>query len=115
MLGRVDDDELRWLYGACRGLVAASYEDFGLTPVEAAAFGSPTAALALGRLPRHHRRGRDRAVFFDQPDPGRHRRRGRRARPPHGRRSALGGHAGRYSPDRFLASVAAVVDERSRL
>ena len=29
-------------------LVAASYEDFGLTPVEAAGFGKPTAALRLG-------------------------------------------------------------------
>jgi glycosyltransferase involved in cell wall biosynthesis len=28
--------------------VSASYEDFGLTPVEAAAFGRPTAALRSG-------------------------------------------------------------------
>ena len=48
VLGRVADEELRWLYAACLGLVAASYEDFGLTPIEAAAFGRPTAALRWG-------------------------------------------------------------------
>ncbi len=48
LLGAVDDATLRWLYRSCRGLVAASYEDFGLTPIEAAAFGKPTAALRWG-------------------------------------------------------------------
>ncbi|MEK8227828.1 glycosyltransferase [Oerskovia sp. M15] len=31
LLGRVDDPELRWLYRHCAMLVAASYEDFGLS------------------------------------------------------------------------------------
>ena len=44
----IDDAELRWLYANCRALVAPSYEDFGLTPVEAAAFGKPTVALRAG-------------------------------------------------------------------
>jgi glycosyltransferase involved in cell wall biosynthesis len=47
-VGAVDDDELRWLYANCCVLVAASYEDFGLTPVEAAGFGKPSAALRFG-------------------------------------------------------------------
>ena len=47
-VGVVDDEALRWLYANCRGLVAASYEDFGLTPVEAAAFGRPSAVLRYG-------------------------------------------------------------------
>lgn len=48
LLGGVSDGELRWLYDHCLGLVAASYEDFGLTPLEAAAFGKPVAALHAG-------------------------------------------------------------------
>ena len=47
-VGTVDDDELRWLYANTRGTVAAAYEDFGLTPLEAAAFGRPSAVLAAG-------------------------------------------------------------------
>ncbi len=48
VLGAVSDPELRWLYRNTAGLVAAAFEDFGLTPLEAAAFGRPTAALRAG-------------------------------------------------------------------
>ena len=68
VLGRVDDASLRWLYGSSTGLVAASYEDFGLTPVEAAAFGKPTAALRWGGFLDTTVEG-ETGVFFDQPDP----------------------------------------------
>ncbi len=46
--GRVDDAELRWLYRNAALLVAASYEDYGLTPLEAGAFGVPVVALHDG-------------------------------------------------------------------
>ncbi|MFV2144766.1 glycosyltransferase [Isoptericola sp. G70] len=46
--GRVDDAELRWLYRHCALLLAASYEDFGLSPLEAAAFGRPAVVLGAG-------------------------------------------------------------------
>ena len=48
LLGRVSDDELRWLYANAAALVAVSYEDLGLTPVEAALFGTPSLALRFG-------------------------------------------------------------------
>ena len=82
-LGRVDDDELRWLYGACLGLVAASYEDFGLTPVEAAAFGRPTAALRWGGFLDTIVEG-ETGVLLRRARARSHRRRRRRAgrRPP---------------------------------
>jgi glycosyltransferase involved in cell wall biosynthesis len=48
LTGTVDDAQLRWLYANARGLVAASYEDFGLTPLEAGTFGKPTVALRRG-------------------------------------------------------------------
>jgi glycosyltransferase involved in cell wall biosynthesis len=47
-LEAVEDDELRWLYASCVGLLALSHEDFGLTPIEAASFGKPTLALRDG-------------------------------------------------------------------
>lgn len=68
VLGRVVDDELRWLYAHSRGLVAASYEDYGLTPLEAAAFGKPTAALGFGGFLDTIRDGVT-GVFFDRPEP----------------------------------------------
>ena len=66
--GSVGDAKLRWLYQNTRGLVAASYEDFGLTPVEAAAFGKPTAALRFGGFLDTIREGAT-GLFFEQPTP----------------------------------------------
>ena len=65
---RVSDAELRWLYSSCRALVAASYEDFGLTPLEAAAFGKPAAVLRWGGFLDTVVEG-ETGVFFDSPAP----------------------------------------------
>ena len=48
LLGNVNDRELRWLYGHARALIAPAFEDYGLTPLEAASFGTPTLALRRG-------------------------------------------------------------------
>ncbi len=47
-LGTVDDATLRWCYDNCSAHVAMSHEDYGLSPLEAAAFGRPTVALRGG-------------------------------------------------------------------
>jgi len=47
-LGVTSDEELRWLYANSRCLLAAAHEDYGLTPLEAAAFGTPVAVLRKG-------------------------------------------------------------------
>lgn len=65
-LGSVDDSELRWLYESCSSLVAASYEDYGLTPLEAAAFGKPSAVLRWGGFLDTVVEG-ETGVFFDEP------------------------------------------------
>jgi glycosyltransferase involved in cell wall biosynthesis len=64
--GQVTDPQLRWLYANCQGLVAASHEDFGLTPVEAGTFGKPTAALRWGGFLDTVDEGRS-GVFFNEP------------------------------------------------
>jgi len=46
--GRVSDEQLRWLYANCACLVSAAREDFGLTPVEAALYGKPSAVVRAG-------------------------------------------------------------------
>ncbi|MHB1487150.1 MAG: glycosyltransferase [Acidimicrobiales bacterium] len=47
-LGFVTEAELRWLYTNCTALITVSSEDFGLTPLEANAFGKPVIALRQG-------------------------------------------------------------------
>lgn len=47
-LGEVKEEELRWLYANAQALTSVSHEDFGLTPVEANAFGTPALVLRAG-------------------------------------------------------------------
>lgn len=68
LLGVVPDAELRWLYRNAAALVAASYEDYGLSPLEAGAFGRPSVVLRQGGFldtVAEHETG----VFFDHPTP----------------------------------------------
>ena len=66
LIGTVNEAELRWLYAHSRALVAASYEDFGLTPVEALAFGKPSVVLRYGGF-RETVLEWETGVFFDEP------------------------------------------------
>ena len=63
LLGAVSDEELRWLYRESIATVAASYEDFGLTPLEAAGFGRPSAVLRWGGFLDTVVEGLDRPVL----------------------------------------------------
>ena len=44
----ISDAQLRWLYANCSAVIAASHEDFGLTPVEGYTFGKPAVCLRAG-------------------------------------------------------------------
>jgi glycosyltransferase involved in cell wall biosynthesis len=67
LLGSVTDPQLRWLYRNALALVAAAYEDYGLAPLEAAAFGRPTVALRDGGFLDTLDEGVT-GEFFDEPE-----------------------------------------------
>lgn len=64
-LGRVSDAELRWLYANADYLVGAAHEDFGLTPIEANAFGTPALVLRRGGYLETVQEGVN-GLFFDE-------------------------------------------------
>lgn len=66
-LKNLTDAELGWLYAGCAGVVAASHEDYGLTPIEAAAHGKPSAVLRWGGFIDTVQEGVT-GVFFDAPE-----------------------------------------------
>jgi len=66
LFSNLTDARLRWLYANCQALVAASFEDFGLTPLEAGSFGRPTIALRWGGFLDTVEPGVS-GLFFDQP------------------------------------------------
>jgi glycosyltransferase involved in cell wall biosynthesis len=68
MLSDLTDGQMSWLYEHCRALVAASYEDFGLTPIEAGLRGRPSVALRWGGFLDTVDEGVS-GVYFDQPEP----------------------------------------------
>lgn len=63
------DSELAWLYHHCQALIAVGYEDYGLTPIEAAAAGKPSIVLNWGGYLDTMIDGKT-AIFVDTPKPG---------------------------------------------
>jgi glycosyltransferase involved in cell wall biosynthesis len=110
VLGRVSDTNLRWLYASCLGLLAASYEDFGLTPVEAASFGKPTAALRWGGFLDTIVEGTT-GIFFDQPRPSAIAEAVGRLSQTTWNATTLVDHAELFSAERFAHRINQVVDE----
>lgn len=69
MVKDLTDGQIRWLYANCEAVVSASYEDFGLTPIEAAIFGKPSVVLRWGGFLDTIVEGRT-GVYFDEPEKG---------------------------------------------
>ena len=99
-LGEVEDASLRWLYANSSGLIAASREDFGLTPIEAASFGKPVAALRWGGFLDTVTPGT--GVFFDAPNAPLIARAVERLSEKAWDERAIREHAHAFSEDRFV-------------
>lgn len=108
LLGTVPDEPLRWAYAACTGVIAASYEDFGLTPLEAAAFGKPAAVLRFGGYLDTVREG-ETGIFFDEPAAHRIAQSVAEVRARAWDGDVLRAHADRYSEARFIERLRALV------
>jgi glycosyltransferase involved in cell wall biosynthesis len=108
LLSGLTDAQLRWLYANAGALMAASYEDFGLTPLEAASFGKPTIALRWGGFLDTVDPDRT-GLFFEEPTAG-----AIAAAVGEGARhawdaEAIRAHAATFAPDRFRARVHEIV------
>jgi len=68
MLKNLTDGQIRWLYAHCTAVLSASYEDFGLTPIEAATYGKPAIVLRWGGFLDTIKEG-ETGVYFDEPEP----------------------------------------------
>jgi glycosyltransferase involved in cell wall biosynthesis len=108
ILGDVDDASLRWLYANANALVAASREDFGLTPIEAASFGKPVAALRWGGF--LDTVGPENGVFFDAPEPRAIAGSVSQVLAAEWNESAIRDHAAQFSEARFIAQMRELVE-----
>jgi glycosyltransferase involved in cell wall biosynthesis len=107
LLGGVTDAQLRWLYRESSALVAASHEDFGLTPLEAATFGKPSSVLRWGGFLDTVVEG-ETGIFFDSPTPDSVAESVRELRGAGWRADAIREHASRFSEARFVLRIRAI-------
>ncbi|WP_407316536.1 glycosyltransferase [Isoptericola halotolerans] len=114
LLGRVDDESLRWLYRNAAMLVAASHEDYGLSPLEAGAFGHPSVVLRDGGYLDTVVEGVN-GVFFDAPRSDLVAEAVQVAADVRWDDSGLAAHVDRFSLPRFVARMRAVVAEQRAL
>lgn len=112
-LERVSDAQLRWLYANAAVLVAASYEDYGLTPLEAAALGTPAAVLRFGGFLDTVVEGQT-GEFFSSPRPEEIAAAISRLLASPLEVHALQAHAARYDEGHFIARLREIVDEAVR-
>lgn len=112
LVGRVSDAQLKWLYSNTAGLVAASYEDFGLSPLEAGSFGRPTAALRDGGYLDTVIENTN-GVFFDSADAPAIAAAVERMLRATWSAPAIRKHAAGFSEERFAARLHAVVAEEA--
>mgnify|MGYP001827614430 CR=1 FL=1 len=113
LVGSVSDDELCWLYQNCSVLVAAAFEDFGLTPLEAAAHGRPTVALRAGGYLDTVEEGLT-GLFFESLAHGDVISAVEKALASDWDPDTLRDHAARFSQDRFIERIQAIVEEELR-
>lgn len=67
MLSDLTDGQMSWLYQHCRALIAASHEDYGLTPIEAGVWGKPSVVLRWGGFLDTVEEGIT-GMYFDEPE-----------------------------------------------
>lgn len=107
----LSDAQMRWAYSHAKALIAASHEDFGLTPLEAGAHGIPVLALHSGGYLDTVKAGVN-GIFFDEPQAV-HILEAVHAL---GRRSTLEPgiireHAATFSEERFIARLRSHVEQ----
>jgi glycosyltransferase involved in cell wall biosynthesis len=107
--GSVTDAVRASLFARARAVIVPGVEDFGLVAIEAAASGRPTVAYGAGGSLETVVEGRT-GVFFREPDAASLADALRAASAIRFDRAALVAHARSFSPERFRAGLAALLD-----
>ncbi len=111
MLQGLSDAQMRWAYAHCIALIAPSFEDFGLTPLEAGVYGKPALTLRGGGFLDTIEPGVS-GEFFDEPTPDAVAAAIRSNRGRVWNEGAIRAHVAGFGEDRFAATLR---DEAARL
>jgi len=105
----LSEAQLRWAYAHATALIAASHEDFGITPLEASAWGVPTVALRAGGYLDTIIEGLN-GIFVDAPTVEAVAGGIRRILEGQWDRRAMAGHAAEFAEQRFAADICRLVE-----
>ena len=108
----LSDAQMRWAYAHARDLIAASHEDFGLTPLEAGAHGVPTLALRAGGYLDTVHEGVS-GLFFDRAEPEAIAAAVGRSVGEDWDPERIREHAGQFAEDRFVDRLHEMIPTRS--
>jgi glycosyltransferase involved in cell wall biosynthesis len=112
-IGRVEDDELPSLLAGARSLVFPGVEDFGITPVEAMAAGTPVVALGRGGV-LDSVADDETGVLFDEATPQALVAAVRRAEATDWDRAAISASTKRFDEARFAREMLAIARDSVR-
>ncbi|MDJ0395620.1 glycosyltransferase [Rhodococcus sp. G-MC3] len=110
MLSDLSAGQMTWLYTRCNAVVAASYEDYGLTPIEAGYHGKPSAVLRWGGFLDTVEEGVS-GVYFDEPVPEAIREAVDVLEQTIWEPLKIAAHVEQFSEERFAAELVAAVTE----
>jgi glycosyltransferase involved in cell wall biosynthesis len=113
LVGAVSDSELIWLYSRASAVVAASHEDYGLTPLEGYLFGKPSVTLEWGGFLDTVDADRT-GVMFDRPDPQTIAEAINRLKSRQWDPGRIRQHVSKFSEDRFIARIREVTADLAR-
>jgi glycosyltransferase involved in cell wall biosynthesis len=107
--GWTDQSDIIRLLAGARSLILPGIEDFGITPLEAMACGTPVVALRDGGVLESVSEG-ETGIFFDHPSPDLLAAALARVESNQWDRRVLRQRASEFSRERFLARMTAVID-----
>lgn len=110
----IPDAQMRWAYSRAAAVLAVSYEDFGITPLEGAAYGKPTLALRAGGFLDTVREGVTGA-WVSEPTPEAIRAALDAFDPSDYDAAAIRAHAETFSEERFAREIADQLREHGLL
>lgn len=113
MLSDLTDGQMSWLYEHCRALIAASYEDYGLTPIEAGVWGKPSVVLRWGGFLDTVVEGVT-GIYFNQPDSTSIAEALDRFKTFCFDPDKIRAHVGHFTEERYAEALRAAVDELAR-
>ncbi|GGG21664.1 glycosyl transferase [Rhodococcoides trifolii] len=110
MLSDLSEGQMSWLYQNTSGLVAASYEDYGLTPLEAGHHGKPSIVLRWGGFLDTISENVT-GIFFDEPEPQAISAAIDRCESRSWDSARIVGHVQQFGEDRFAERLADTIDD----